>query len=312
MTVPSPYTYPEERSRPIRFIKIMLFSASIMPAIVAGALAYADCYINWIFWLLAAVGLFFGQAGADYLYYYFTHYHTDSRDAHTKIFAGWRPLFIGGVLKNEHSIYVGFSCLFIALLIGIYFFLQLGTPILWLVLAGGLVSIFFTPLMLHGLKEPTVFITFGPLCMLGVDFVITQKFRLAPLMVSLPVGFLVTTVAYLKGARYKIVEQNGSEIFLNLKPKIILILSILAYISLIITVAFGFCSPWALLGLLPLPFSLILYRRLLVQKRIADYLWATVYALVIFIATCLFISVGLIISARGQEILYETMAGYLV
>ncbi len=60
--------------------------------------------------------------------------------------------------------FLSFNCSF---LIGIYFFLQLGTPILWLFWAGGLVSIFFTPLMLHGLKEPTVFITFGPLCMLG-------------------------------------------------------------------------------------------------------------------------------------------------
>ncbi len=312
MTMSSPETISEERSRPIRFIKIMLFSASIIPAIVAGSLAYADCYINWIFWLLAAVGLFFGQAGADYLYYFFTHYHTDSCDAHSKIFAGWKPLFIGSLFKNEHSIYVGFSCLFVALLIGVYFFFQLGTPILWLVLAGGLISIFFTPLMLHGLKEPTVFITFGPLCMLGVDFVITQKFRLAPVMVSLPVGFLVTIVAYLKGARYKIVEEGDSEIILNLKPKIVLILSILSYISLVAAVAFKFCSPWALLGLLTFPFSLILYRRLLVQKKIADYLWATVYSLVVFIVTCLFISLGLIISARGQEIMYEAMVGYLV
>jgi hypothetical protein len=131
-------------------------------------------------------------------------------------------------------------------------------------------------------------------------------------MVSLPVGFLVTVVAYLKGARYKLIEKGGSEIILNLKPRVVLILSILAYVSLIGVVAFGFCSPWALLGLLTFPFSLILYRRLCVQKKIADYLWATVYALVVFIATCLLISLGLNISARGQEILHEAMVGHLV
>ena len=162
---------PEERSRPIRFIKILLFSASIIPAVVAGALARADGYGDPPRWLLAALGLLIGQAGADYLYYRFTHYHTDSRDAHTRIFAGWRPLFIGSLLKKEQALWAGFACLAAALAIGVYFFLRLGPAVLWFVAAGGLVSIFFTPLMLRGLKEPVIFITFGPLCMAAVDFV---------------------------------------------------------------------------------------------------------------------------------------------
>jgi 1,4-dihydroxy-2-naphthoate octaprenyltransferase len=292
---------PEERSRPLRFIKILLFSASIMPAVLAGVLAYVDGYSHFSWWIAAGVGLLIGQAGADYLYYHFTHFHTDSRDAHTRIFAGWRPLFIGSLLRNEHSLPAGILCLFAALIIGIYFFFQLGTKLLWLVLAGGLVSIFFTPLMLRGLKEPVVFLTFGPLCMSGIDFVLTHRFRLAPVIASLPVGFLVTVVAYLKGARYRVIEESGSEVILNLKPRLAGIFLMLAYLALGGAVISGFISRWALLGLLTIPFSALLCRRLHHQNRIADYLWATVYSLVVFIATCLLMALGVFLPTLIRE-----------
>lgn len=292
---------PEERSRPIRFIKILLFSASVMPAVVAGALARAWGHVDLSHWALATLGLILGQAGADYLYYRFTHYHTDSRDAHTRIFAGWRPLFIGGPLKNEHSLPAGILCLSAALFIGVYFFLQLGAPVLWFVLAGGAVSIFFTPLMLRGLKEPVIFLTFGPLCVSGVDFVLTHHFRFEPVAASLAVGFLVTVVAYLKGARYRVTGEDGAEVVLNLKPRVVTALLLLAYASLAGSVISGLLPLGALLGLVPLPFCTFLRRRLMTQKRIADYLWATVYSLVIFIATCLFMASGILLSTFVQE-----------
>jgi len=299
MTEPCDAVLPEERSRPIRFIKILLFSASVVPAVVAGALARADGYGNIAWWLLAAAGLLVGQAGADYLYYHFTHYHTESRDAHTRIFAGWRPLFVGSLLRKEQSVWAGSVCLLAALVFGVYFFFQVGPRILWLIAAGGLVSVFFTPLMLRGLKEPVIFLTFGPLCMAGIDFVLTRQFRLAPFAASLPVGFLVTVVAYLKGARYKVVEAGGSEVILNLKPRLAGALLLLGYVSLAGVVLSGFLPRLALLGLLTIPLSALLYRQLHTQKRISDYLWATVLSLVVFIATGLLMAAGLLVASRG-------------
>jgi 1,4-dihydroxy-2-naphthoate octaprenyltransferase len=287
----------EERTRPIRFIKIMLFSASIIPTLVAGALAYADGYSNFLWLILAGIGLFVGQAGGDYLYYYFTHFHTDTRDAHTKIFAGWKPLFAGRWIKNEHTLVAGIVCLLFALVIGIYFYLQLGAAVIILALAGGLIAIFFTPLMMRGFKEPVVFLTFGPLSMLGIDFVLTQQFRVEPLIASLPVGFLVTLVAYLKGAHYRIVEDSDSSIILNLKPATAATLLTLAYFTLIAGAFSIYLEPEILLGLLTLPFAVILVKKLQTYKKIADYLWATVYALLVFITTGLLMSSGLLISA---------------
>ncbi len=294
-----PATISEERTRPIRFIKIMLFSASIIPTLVAGALAYVDGYINMPWLFLAGLGLFIGQAGGDYLYYYFTHFHTDTRDAHTKIFAGWKPLFADRWIKNEHTLHAGIACLLIALVIGVYFYLQLGAAVIILALAGGLIAIFFTPLMMRGFKEPVVFLTFGPLSMLGIDYVLTQQFRFEPLIASLPIGFLVTLVAYLKGAHYRIVDESDRSIILNLKPNTAAVLLALAYLTLIAGAFSIYLEPAVLLGLLTIPFAIILIMKLQSYKKISDYLWATVYALLVFIITGLLVAAGFLISASG-------------
>ena len=81
---------------------------------------------------------------------------TDARDAHTRIFAGWRPLFTGTLFAPERTVWAGAVCLLVDLVIAIYFIELRGPAILWLALAGGLIAVFSTPLMLRGLKEPVV------------------------------------------------------------------------------------------------------------------------------------------------------------
>jgi 1,4-dihydroxy-2-naphthoate octaprenyltransferase len=279
-------------SRAIRMIKYLLFSASVIPAFAAGAMAYHASSFHILNFMLVLLALFIGQAGADYLYYYFTHFHTDSRDAHTKIFAGWRPLFTGTLLKPQYSLYAGLVCLALDAIIGVYFFLQLGILVVYLALTGGLVAIFFTPLMLRGLKEPVIFLTFGPLCMVSVYYVLTRSFSLDVLVVSLPIGLLVTVVAYLKGARYQVAEEAGEKIVLKLNKNTIAALLALSYATLAGAVMAGMMSVWALLGLLTIPLALRLLHSLSERNRITDYLWATVLALVILDITGLLISAG--------------------
>src|SRR5512133_1487940 len=199
----------------IRFIKYLLFSASIIPCLVAGAMASRVGKVNgdWLF--LVTLAIFIAQVGGDYLYYYFTHYHTDQRDAHTKIFAGWKPLFTGWLIKPEHTVFVGYFCLALALIIGSFFYIQLGNTILVLAAIGGAVAIFFTPLMLRGWKEPVIFVTFGPLVMLSVYYVLTRQIALAPVVASIPCAFLVTLVAYLKSARFDVQESEMGKVVLN-------------------------------------------------------------------------------------------------
>jgi 1,4-dihydroxy-2-naphthoate octaprenyltransferase len=296
LTENSATVQPVPQMKAIRFIKYLLFSASIIPCLVAGAMALKSGQFSIGAFILVTLALFIGQAGGDYLYFYFTHFHSDQRDAHTKIFAGWKPLFTGTLLKDEQTLYAGFFCLAVDLLIGVYFFLQLGPAVLILAALGGAVAVFFTPLMLRGLKEPVIFITFGPLTILGVFFVLTHEMTLAPVIASLPIAFLVTLVAYLKSARFEVQESAGNKVILKINTRTIQWLLGLAYSSLILIVVFGHIPVWSLLGLLTVPFAYMVSRKVNSQSKVTDYLWATVYSLIVFIATGLLIAMGFLIS----------------
>ena len=286
-----------ERTRAIRVIKYLLFSASIVPALVAGAMSYPTAGFSWLWFVLSGLVLLIGQAGADYLYYYYTHFHTDARDAHTKIFSGWRPLFTDRWIKPEQTRLAGIICLAVDVLIGIYFFLQLGPVVILMALAGGFVAVFFTPLMLRGWKEPVIFVTFGPLCVISMYYILAQRVDLGAVIISLPVGLLVTLVAYYKGARYEVREENGEPMVLNMNRKTVTWLLALAYGILAAAGVAGLIERWAMLGLLTIPLAFALYRRTSGKSKITDYLWATVYSLAVLIVTGLLIAAGYLIAA---------------
>lgn len=284
------------RGKAILVIKFMLFTASIVPAIVAGAMAYSTGSFSLISFILAGLGLLIGQAGGDYLYYYFTHRHTDPRDSHTKIFSGWKPFFTSALPEKHGTLIAGIVCLLLDLAIGYYFFTQYGITVLLLALAGGLVAIFFTPLMLRGLKEPVVFVTFGPLSMLGMYFVMTGELSYLPLLVSLPVASLVTIVAYLKGAKFDVKQEGDSQVIVNLNRKVIIYLTVLAYLSLIALVATGIMPVWTLAGLLTLPVAFSVLQVIRKESsKMQDYLWAVVRSIFALLFTGILIGIGYLI-----------------
>ena len=297
MTPSQPAAAVPDRERAIRAIKILLFSASAVPSVVGGAIAHAAGPFSWSPFLLAAAGLFIGQAGGDYLYYYLTHFHTDARDAHTKIFAGWRPLFAGTLFAPEKTVWAGAVCLLIDLAVAIYFFELRGAAILWFALAGGLIAVFFTPLMLRGLKEPVIFVTFGPLCVTGVVFALTGTISEGAIVASVPVGLFVTVVAYLKSARFDVVDSGGEQVVLKLSRTVILALLALGYASLAAGVALGRLPAWSLTGLLSLPLAwsvASIVRQS--SSRVSEYLWATVRSIVILVIVGAGLAVGFMVS----------------
>jgi 1,4-dihydroxy-2-naphthoate octaprenyltransferase len=286
---------PAPQMRAIRFIKYLLFSASIIPCLVAGAMSHTAERYNgdWFLWVTFAI--FIAQVGGDYLYYYFTHYHTDQRDSHTRIFAGWKPLFTDTLLKPEHTVFAGAACLLAAFFIGIFFYIQLGNTVILLAAIGGAVAIFFTPLMLRGLKEPVIFVTFGPLVMVGVYYVLTRELSLIPIWASLPVAFLVTLVAYLKSARFDVQDTASGKVILNVNVTTIRWLAGLAYISLVALVIVKILPVWSLAALITLPFAYMVTKKISQEQTVIDYLWATVYSLVVYVVIGGLIALGFII-----------------
>lgn len=283
---------PVPQLKAIRSIKYLLFSASIVPCLIAGAMAHTARRFNqdWFFWVTFAI--FIAQVGGDYYYYYFTHYHTDQRDAHTKIFAGWKPLFTGTLIKPEHTVFAGTVCLLLAFFIGIFFYIQLGNTVILLAGIGGAVAVFFTPLTLRGLKEPVIFITFGPLVLLSVYYVLTRELSITPVWVSLPAAFLVTLVAYLKSDRFDVQETDSGCVVLNINVNIIRWLAGLAYLSLIVLIIIRIIPAWSLLALITVPFAYLITRKINQEQKAVDYLWATVYSLIVYVVTGGLVALG--------------------
>lgn len=271
------------RSGYILQIKFLLFSASIVPALLVGVLNYGTDF-SPLSWLLVIVGLFLGQAGGDYLYYYFTNNHTDNRDAHTKIFAGWKPFFAQYFKKENTALLVGLIVLASNLFILYYFYVSIGWKILAFAAAGGLIALSFTYLMLKGFKEFTVFITFGPLSITGGYLAITGELAMEPLLISIPIGLLITLIAYLKGAKLQISEDGKNVV--SIKTWLIDSIIYGAYGSLVILIAVKVLPVYSAIGLLGLIPAVLLQRKLSnASASMAEYLSATVQSILIMILT---------------------------
>lgn len=281
------------RSNAVLVIKFLLFSASIVPCLVGAALARSEGSIDTVYFALVTFALFLGQVGGDYLYYYFTHFHSDARDAHTRVFAGWRPLFTGALLPPSATVYAGFACLALAGLIGVYFASQLGWAVMALGALGGAVAVFFTPLMLRGYKEPVIFLTFGPLALAGVYLVLTGALSWTPVIVSLPLAFFVTAVAYLKGARIALRATDDGDVSVDVQPRRIALLYALGYACLVAAVLASAMPLRSLLALVSVPLAASVVGALKSGSSGSEqYLWATVRSIAVLIVAGLAICIG--------------------
>lgn len=280
------------RTKPILFIKVLLFSASIIPVFVSGALTHYNGIFNIYDFISLMLALFLGQAAGDYLYYYFTHFHTDARDSHTKIFAGWKPFFGSFLEKKKYGILSAASlCLLIDLGFCCYFYSKLGMPIIYMSLAGALIAVSFTWFMLKGFKELIIFITFGPLITVSAYYALTGRISMEAFWASLPLGFFITAVAYLKGAKFIVKKSEAGDEIINLRPTRLIILYTLAYLTIIVCAELSIFPIYSLSALISLPLALsIVYTLSRKIGNINTYLWATVKSIVILIISGLLIA----------------------
>ncbi len=274
------------RDQAIRQIKYLLFSASIVPALFSGALAYRNNTFDLLDFILLFLALFIGQMGGDYLYYHFTKNHTFTDDAHTKIFKGWKPLFIDQIKGLNPGLVAGAVCIVIDFFIGLYFFDKLGIQVLVPAIIGLIFMTLFTPLMKLGLKELVVFLTFGPLCLVSGYFALSGIFDFYAFYLSFPLGFLVTVVAYLKGAKFNIKTINGQQKVVKLNKPLVYALSLLTYLSIALLVYVQVLDTRAIFCFITLPLALSVVRVIKDQTSdIEAYLWATVRSILNLLIT---------------------------
>jgi 1,4-dihydroxy-2-naphthoate octaprenyltransferase len=182
----------------------------------------------------------------------------------TKFSGGSRVLQYGLVNMRQMT---ALAAVFYAvgIIVGLVLVAISGLGLLWLGLAGILISYFYTapPLRLvhRGLGELCVALGFGPIMVLGAYFVQTGHYALRPLILSIPVAILVMLILYANEVpdRFADAKAGKRTLVVRMQPATVIrgyVAAVaVAYLVVIAGVVFG-VLPWpTLISLVTIPLA---------------------------------------------------------
>jgi 1,4-dihydroxy-2-naphthoate octaprenyltransferase/alkanesulfonate monooxygenase SsuD/methylene tetrahydromethanopterin reductase-like flavin-dependent oxidoreductase (luciferase family) len=235
------------------------FTASLLPVSVGGAVALGQGRMHWPFFLaalLGALGLHIGTNVINEIY--------DVRHGIDSITSPRMSMAIlKGRITERGAFVVAWSGFIVALLMGIFLTLQRGWPIVLLGLIGFIGGYFYTAppfqYKYRALGLPLVFTLMGPLMVIGSYYAVTGSFDANLLIVSLPVGLLVTAI--LHGNEWRDIAEDSRHGFTTLSAQVgrdaahwVYVMLVLgAYVAVGLAVMVGALPRLALLTLFSLP-----------------------------------------------------------
>ncbi|MFH1177729.1 MAG: prenyltransferase [Acidobacteriota bacterium] len=289
-----------ESAATVRPTKLLLFSGSLVPSLVAGALAWSEGSFSLAVFMLLLLGVLLGQTGGDYAYYYLTNEYSSRRGEQASVLPPLRPLLAETHLRGRGLLVAGGLCLLADLVLAIYFTFKAGVLVVALAMAGGLLALLFAPLVRLGLREVAVFLAFGPLPVIGVHYVLTGRVSLEALAASAPLGLWVAVIGHFKGAYQQLMPECPSARRLTLGERKVTVLYVLAYMSLMGGVAARLMPVATLLALATIPFAIGTVR--VMRRRsgpTADYFLATVWSIITLLSGGLLMAAGYVIPLVG-------------
>ena len=180
------------------------FTASIVPVVVGGAVAYNESgHLLWGYLLLTLLALVLLHATANLANDYYDHLsgNDEINVEFVRPFTGGSRAIQQGLVSAKHVLAASLICLLVGALLGLYLTWMRGWPILVLGVVGGLSGFFYTarPLQLgyRGIGELFIGLNFGVLPVLGTYYVQVRHFSTPALVASLPVAFLIMAVLWI-------------------------------------------------------------------------------------------------------------------
>ncbi len=170
------------------------FTASIVPVLLGTLLAAHDGEFRILLFSLVIVASVIVHAGSNLVNDYF-----DWKNGADKPAALGRGGFIQrGLIRPEGILWFGLILFAIATAIGFVIVYLVGWPVLLFALPSLAAAYFYTggpkPLGYVALGEATVFVFMGPVIVAGSYFVQTGSISWASILLSVPVGLLVTAI----------------------------------------------------------------------------------------------------------------------
>ncbi|MDQ6748914.1 MAG: prenyltransferase [Candidatus Dormibacteraeota bacterium] len=196
----------------------------------------------------------------------------DDYNVNPTMFSGGSRVIQYGLVSLRQMVMIMVACYAVAAAIGLLLVALTGASLLWLGLAGILISFFYTapPLKLvhRGLGEVAVALGFGPIMVLGAYFVQTGHYALRPLVLSLPVALLVMLILYANeipdrvsdaraGKRTLVVRLSRNTVLAGYTGSVVLV-----YLALVAGIVARVLPVPTALGLLTIPLAIKIRRGL--------------------------------------------------
>lgn len=245
-----------------------IWIASTIPMAVAITLAFVhtgSIPIGWV--LITVVGIYLIEIGKNAVNEYVDYksgVDTFVEEDNKTPFSGGKKAIIEGKLTLQETKWIAIFTLILASIIGIFIVIFREPAVLWIGIAGMMISIFYTlppfKFSYTGLGELAVGITFGPLLISGMYLVLTGSLSWSVVAIGLPIAFLCMALLWinqypdyeadLKGNKrnwvVRIGKEKGIYVFATLYG--------LVYFSFVI-VGLVYANPFWLLGVLTIPIA---------------------------------------------------------
>jgi 1,4-dihydroxy-2-naphthoate octaprenyltransferase len=272
---------------------------SLLPAVLGGLVAASHGAFDAVLFVVATLGVVMAHSAADFIDDYFDfrkgHLGNKEKQFHDS------PL-IDGKLTAKQVLVAALLCLAVAGAAGLYAFLAVGMPVLYLMAAGAFIVLFYTspPVMLNyrGLGETSLFFAFGPMLTFGVYYVLLPAFRWEPILLGVPLGIFTMNIGLVSNTFDYDDDVRSGKRTLALRlgqagaVRLLATLSVAAYAVLAGAVAAGAITPWAMLAFLGLPLAVDTVRKTARYANTAHYTAAMTSAIALSSATGILLAVA--------------------
>lgn len=248
-----------------------IWVASVIPLAAGASLAW--CFgtqtkpLSWLWFFLAVIGVFLVEIAKNALNEvidYQSGVDPGIDDEHRTPFSGGKKSVVEGKLNLTQCAYIAFICFALAAIIGIALALFVEPKVFWVGFAGFVLAVIYSlppfKLCYRGFGEFAVGLAFGPAVVLGVYVLIEGRFDWLPLLVSLPIAFLIANVLWINQfPDYEVDKSCGKKNWVvrlgkERSVRIFAVLFALAYLAQI-GIAVYTMNPIWLLPLLTIPMA---------------------------------------------------------